>query len=157
MWKLRKMGHITITGSSMNIVKSRVNSIQNNDQSQTAVIPQVAIIMGSDSDLPIMKDAAVVLKNFDVPFEVIIVSAHRTPDRMYSFASSAKNKGIHVIIAGTGGAAHLPGLVASLTSLPVIGIPIRTASLDGVDSLLSIVEESQWPPLQLVIQPMQPC
>ncbi|KAJ0970397.1 hypothetical protein J5N97_023274 [Dioscorea zingiberensis] len=96
--------------------------------------------MGSDSDLPIMKEAAVVLKDFVVSFEVTIVSAHRTPDRMYSFASSAKKRGIQVIIAGAGGAAHLPGMVASLTSLPVIGVPVRTASLDGVDSLLSIVQ-----------------
>ncbi|KAH7682042.1 Phosphoribosylaminoimidazole carboxylase protein [Dioscorea alata] len=150
MRKLRKMGHITITGPSMNIVKSHLNSMLNNDQSQTAVIPQVAIIMGSDSDLPIMKDAAVVLKNFDVPFEVTIVSAHRTPDRMYSFASSAKNRGIQVIIAGAGGAAHLPGMVASLTSLPVIGVPIRTASLDGVDSLLSIVQMPKGIPVATV-------
>lgn len=105
--------------------------------------PRIAIIMGSDSDLPIMQDAAKILDEFDIPYELTIVSAHRTPERMYDYAKAAVKNGIHVIIAGAGGSAHLPGMVASLTPLPVIGVPIRTKSLDGLDSLLSII---QMPP-----------
>ncbi|PON73452.1 N5-carboxyaminoimidazole ribonucleotide mutase PurE [Trema orientale] len=96
--------------------------------------------MGSDSDLPVVKDAAKILTMFDVPYEVRIVSAHRTPEFMFSYASSAWDRGIQVIIAGAGGAAHLPGMVASLTPLPVIGVPVRASTLDGVDSVLSIVQ-----------------
>ncbi|HEX6561284.1 MAG TPA: 5-(carboxyamino)imidazole ribonucleotide mutase [Nitrososphaera sp.] len=105
--------------------------------------PLVGIIMGSDSDLPIMKEAAEFLDSFGVSNEVTIVSAHRTAKRMYDYAKSAKKRGIEVIIAGAGGAAHLPGMTASLTPLPVIGVPIKTKSLDGIDSLLSI---AQMPP-----------
>lgn len=105
--------------------------------------PVVGIIMGSDSDLPIMSDAAKVLDEFKIPYELTIVSAHRTPQRLYEYASSALHKGIKVIVAGAGGSAHLPGMVAALTPLPVIGVPIKTKSLDGLDSLLSIV---QMPP-----------
>jgi len=104
---------------------------------------QVAIIMGSDSDLPVMKDAAKVLDEFNIGYELTVVSAHRTPERMYRFANSAQAKGIKVIIAAAGGAAHLPGMTASITSLPVIGVPIKTKSLDGIDSLFSI---AQMPP-----------
>jgi 5-(carboxyamino)imidazole ribonucleotide mutase len=104
---------------------------------------EVAIIMGSDSDLVIMKDAAQILEDFDISYDLTIVSAHRTPKRMIQYASEAGPKGIKVIIAGAGGAAHLPGMIASLTYLPVIGVPIRGKSLDGLDSLLSIV---QMPP-----------
>jgi 5-(carboxyamino)imidazole ribonucleotide mutase len=104
---------------------------------------EVAIIMGSDSDLMIMKDAALILENFNISYDLTIVSAHRTPQRMVQYATEASQKGIKVIIAGAGGAAHLPGMIASLTSLPVIGVPIRGNSLDGLDSLLSIV---QMPP-----------
>ena len=104
---------------------------------------EVAIIMGSDSDLTIMKDAAQILEDFDISYDLTIVSAHRTPKRMVQYATEAGQKGIKVIIAGAGGAAHLPGMIASLTSLPVIGVPIRGNSLDGLDSLLSIV---QMPP-----------
>jgi 5-(carboxyamino)imidazole ribonucleotide mutase len=104
---------------------------------------KVGIIMGSDSDLPVMQDAANMLNEFGIGNEVTIVSAHRTPDRMYEYAKAAEKKGIQVIIAGAGGSAHLPGMVASLTSLPVIGVPIKTKALDGLDSLLSIV---QMPP-----------
>ena len=103
----------------------------------------VAIIMGSDSDLLVMKDAAEVLDEFGIAYELTIVSAHRTPKRMFEFATSAQKRGIKVIIAGAGGSAHLPGMVASLTPLPVIGVPIKSKSLDGLDSLLSIV---QMPP-----------
>ena len=105
--------------------------------------PEVAIIMGSDSDLLVMKDAAEILEHFDISYDLTIVSAHRTPERMVQYALDAAKKGIKVIIAGAGGAAHLPGMIASLTSLPVIGVPIRGNSLDGLDSLLSIV---QMPP-----------
>jgi 5-(carboxyamino)imidazole ribonucleotide mutase len=103
----------------------------------------VGIIMGSDSDLAVMKEAKEVLDSFGVPNEVTIVSAHRTTKRMVQYAISAKKRGIEIIIAGAGGAAHLPGMVASMTSLPVIGIPIKTKSLGGLDSLLSI---AQMPP-----------
>ncbi|HUX14326.1 MAG TPA: 5-(carboxyamino)imidazole ribonucleotide mutase [Spirochaetia bacterium] len=102
--------------------------------------PLVGIIMGSDSDLPVMANAADLLSEFEVAFEVTIVSAHRTPDRMYRYASAAADRGIEVIIAGAGGAAHLPGMVASMTVLPVIGVPMHTAALGGLDSLLSIVQ-----------------
>lgn len=104
---------------------------------------QVSIIMGSDSDLPVMREAAEVLEQFSIGHEVTIVSAHRTPERMYEYARNAEENGIKVIIAGAGGSAHLPGMVASLTPLPIIGVPIKTKSLDGLDSLLSIV---QMPP-----------
>lgn len=105
--------------------------------------PLVGIIMGSDSDLPVMQDATEILEKFHIAYELTIVSAHRTPKRMYAYADSALQKGLKVIIAGAGGSAHLPGMVASLTPLPVIGVPIKTKSLDGMDSLLSIV---QMPP-----------
>ncbi len=100
----------------------------------------IGIIMGSDSDLPVMSKAAEMLEKFGVDYEITIVSAHRTPDRMYKYAKEAEKRGIKVIIAGAGGAAHLPGMVASLTHLPVIGVPIKTSSLNGLDSLLSIVQ-----------------
>jgi len=103
--------------------------------------PIVGIIMGSDSDLPIMQAAADILKTFNIPFELTVVSAHRTPDRMIEYAKTARSRGLQVIIAGAGGAAHLPGMVASLTSLPVIGVPIKsTNSADGWDSILSILQ-----------------
>jgi 5-(carboxyamino)imidazole ribonucleotide mutase len=103
----------------------------------------VGIIMGSNSDLPVMKEAKEVLDSFNVPNELKIVSAHRTTRKMVDYAAGAKKRGIEVIIAGAGGAAHLPGMVASLTPLPVIGVPIKTKSLGGLDSLLSI---AQMPP-----------
>jgi 5-(carboxyamino)imidazole ribonucleotide mutase len=102
---------------------------------------KVGIIMGSKSDLPIMQAAADVLKQFDIPFEIDIVSAHRTPEKMFDYAKNAHSRGLKVIIAGAGGAAHLPGMVAALTPLPVIGVPIKSRnSIDGWDSLLSIVQ-----------------
>lgn len=103
----------------------------------------VGIIMGSDSDLPVMSDAAKILDEFGVSYELTIVSAHRTPDRMDEYAKNAAKNGIKIIIAGAGGSAHLPGMTASHTTLPVIGVPIKTKSMDGLDSLLSIV---QMPP-----------
>lgn len=101
---------------------------------------QIGIIMGSDSDLPTMKDAIAVCEEFGIECEVAIVSAHRTPERMVEYAQTAHQRGIKVIIAGAGGAAHLPGMVASLTPLPVIGVPVTTRNLQGVDSLYSIVQ-----------------
>lgn len=101
---------------------------------------KVGIIMGSDSDLPIMKEAALVLDEFKVKYEIKIVSAHRTPNLMAEYASKAHEKGLKVIIAGAGGAAHLPGMTAAHSPLPVIGVPIKSKSLDGMDSLLSIVQ-----------------
>ncbi|MBO1053812.1 5-(carboxyamino)imidazole ribonucleotide mutase [Dolichospermum sp. UHCC 0684] len=101
---------------------------------------EVGIIMGSDSDLPTMKDAIAICEEFGIVVEVAIVSAHRTPERMFEYAKTAHQRGIKVIIAGAGGAAHLPGMVASLTPLPVIGVPVATRNLQGVDSLYSIVQ-----------------
>jgi 5-(carboxyamino)imidazole ribonucleotide mutase len=102
--------------------------------------PLIGIIMGSDSDLPTMKEAIAILEEFQIPWEVAIVSAHRTPERMVQYAQSAHQRGLKVIIAGAGGAAHLPGMVASLTPLPVIGVPVPSRHLQGVDSLYSIVQ-----------------
>jgi 5-(carboxyamino)imidazole ribonucleotide mutase len=104
---------------------------------------QVAIVMGSESDLKVMKDAAEILEYFGIKYEISILSAHRTPERMFHYASKAMENGIQIIIAGAGGSAHLPGMIASLTLIPVIGVPIKGSSLEGLDSLLSIV---QMPP-----------
>ncbi|MEX0747677.1 MAG: 5-(carboxyamino)imidazole ribonucleotide mutase [Rhodothermales bacterium] len=113
-------------------------------------MPLVGIAMGSESDLPIMKEAAQVLQDFDVSFESRVLSAHRTPDRMAEYARSAHERGIKVIIAGAGGAAHLPGMIASYTPLPVIGVPIPTQNLGGLDSLLSIVQMPNGVPVATV-------
>ncbi|HRI45951.1 MAG TPA: 5-(carboxyamino)imidazole ribonucleotide mutase [Ignavibacteriaceae bacterium] len=102
--------------------------------------PLVGIIMGSDSDLPVMNEAALILQKFGVEYELKIVSAHRTPKYMADYADSAHSRGIKLIIAGAGGAAHLPGMTASFSPLPVIGVPIKSKSLEGMDSLLSIVQ-----------------
>src|SRR5690606_29648559 len=111
----------------------------------------VGIIMGSDSDLAVMQDAATILKDFGIPFELTVVSAHRTPVRMMNYASRAKERGLKVIIAGAGGAAHLPGMVASLTSLPVIGVPVKSSnSIDGWDSVLSILQMPNGIPVATV-------
>lgn len=107
---------------------------------QNAPAPLVSIIMGSDSDWPTMRAAADILTELGIPFEVDVVSAHRTPDKMMRFGRSAAGRGVRVVIAGAGGAAHLPGMVASVTTLPVIGVPVQLARLDGLDSLLSIVQ-----------------
>lgn len=113
--------------------------------------PLVGIIMGSDSDLKIMQAAADILKHFEVPFEITIVSAHRTPLRMVEYASSAVDRGLRIIIAGAGGAAHLPGMIASLTTLPVIGVPIKSSnSIDGWDSVLSILQMPNGVPVATV-------
>ncbi len=105
------------------------------------VNPLVSIIMGSDSDLPVMNQAAEILNSFGVPYEITIVSAHRTPKRLFEFSENAHKRGIEVIIAGAGGAAHLPGMVAAISPLPVIGVPIKSSnSIDGWDSILSILQ-----------------
>ena len=112
--------------------------------------PRVGIIMGSDSDLPVMQDAASILNEFGVPYEMTIVSAHRTPARLYDYAQGARARGIGVIIAGAGGAAHLTGMAAALTELPVIGVPVKTSALSGQDSLLSIVQMPAGVPVATV-------
>jgi 5-(carboxyamino)imidazole ribonucleotide mutase len=110
------------------------------DQPPQHPAPVVSIVMGSDSDWPVLSDAAETLSAFGIPHEVEVVSAHRTPHRMIAFGSEAAGRGIRVVIAGAGGAAHLPGMLASVTTLPVIGVPVPLARLDGLDSLLSIVQ-----------------
>jgi len=112
--------------------------------------PLVGIIMGSDSDLAIMQEAATFFEEFGISYELTIVSAHRTPDRMVDYAKSANGRGLKVIIAGAGGAAHLPGMVASITQLPVIGVPIKAKNLDGLDSLLSIAQMPAGVPVATV-------
>jgi 5-(carboxyamino)imidazole ribonucleotide mutase len=113
--------------------------------------PLIGIIMGSESDLMIMKDAAEILEEFEIPYELTVVSAHRTPLRMVEYSTSARKRGIRVIVAGAGGAAHLPGMVASLTSLPVIGVPVKSSnSIDGWDSILSILQMPAGVPVATV-------
>ena len=113
--------------------------------------PQVGIIMGSSSDLKVMKDAADVLKELGIDFEMTVVSAHRTPERMIDYAKDAAGRGLKVIIAGAGGAAHLPGMVASITPLPVIGVPVKSSnSIDGWDSILSILQMPNGVPVATV-------
>lgn len=113
--------------------------------------PKIGIIMGSDSDLPVMKAAAEVLTELNIPFELTVVSAHRTPMRMVQYATKARERGLKVIIAGAGGAAHLPGMVASLTPLPVVGVPIKSSnSIDGWDSVLSILQMPSGIPVATV-------
>lgn len=115
------------------------------------MMAEVGIIMGSKSDLPIMKDAAEILNELGISYEINIVSAHRTPERMYEYAKSARSRGIKVIIAGAGGAAHLPGMTASLTPLPVIGVPVKSSnSIDGWDSILSILQMPNGIPVATV-------
>ena len=122
-----------------------------NHQPSTINSPKIGIIMGSKSDLHIMQDAADVLKELGVDYEITVVSAHRTPDRMFSYARAAADRGIKVIIAGAGGAAHLPGMVASLTHLPVIGVPVKSSnSIDGWDSILSILQMPNGIPVATV-------
>src|SRR3954465_7237584 len=111
----------------------------------------VGIIMGSDSDLKVMEDAAIILRQFNIEFELTIVSAHRTPLRMVEYASKAASRGLKVIIAGAGGAAHLPGMVAAITTLPVIGVPVKSSnSIDGWDSVLSILQMPSGVPVATV-------
>ena len=111
---------------------------------------RVGIIMGSDSDLPVMREAAAILQEFGVAYEMTIVSAHRTPTRLFEYATSARQRGLRVIIAGAGGAAHLPGMAAAITELPVIGVPVKSSTLNGQDSLLSIVQMPAGVPVATV-------
>ena len=111
----------------------------------------VGIVMGSDSDLKIMQDAAKILEHFSIPFELTVVSAHRTPLRMVEYAKTARDRGLKIIIAGAGGAAHLPGMIAAITSLPVIGVPVKSSnSIDGWDSILSILQMPNGVPVATV-------
>jgi 5-(carboxyamino)imidazole ribonucleotide mutase len=112
--------------------------------------PVVGVVMGSDSDWPVMSDAAQLLRDFGVPYEVEVVSAHRTPEKMIAYGKSAHERGLKVIIAGAGGAAHLPGMLASVTTLPVVGVPVPLGRLDGLDSLLSIVQMPAGVPVATV-------
>ncbi|KAJ1942999.1 phosphoribosylaminoimidazole carboxylase ade2 [Linderina pennispora] len=176
----RKMGHVTVVADSALQLRRRTDLIvgklsnasdeererlaYRKSQVQTTdgsvsdeekkdvehMSPLVGIIMGSDSDLPTMRPAAHILEQFGVPFELTIVSAHRTPDRMFEYARSAHTRGLKAIIAGAGGAAHLPGMVAALTPLPVIGVPVKGRCLDGVDSLHSIVQMPRGVPVATV-------
>lgn len=145
----RKLGHINIIGTSMAECLNKLAYIEKNEPVGRR-LPEVGVIMGSDSDLPVMSAACRVLKQFDVPFECSIVSAHRTPQKMAEYAESAETRGLKVIIAGAGGAAHLPGMVAASTTLPVIGVPVKGSSLDGVDSLYSIVQMPRGVPVAAV-------
>ena len=158
--KGRKMGHITIVADSDAQLRDRLRPLLERLPGGTSaadleryapVVPEpgsgfahkhplVGIIMGSDSDLPVMLPAARILDKFGVPYELTIVSAHRTPDRLVEYSRSAAARGLRTIVAGAGGAAHLPGMVAAMTALPVIGVPVKGSSLDGVDSLHSIVQ-----------------
>ncbi|KAK9463554.1 uncharacterized protein V1516DRAFT_619015 [Lipomyces oligophaga] len=153
----RKMGHVNIVGGSMYECETRLRQIQGEPSEETdedfakaKKLPLVGIIMGSDSDLKVMAAGARILEQFGVPFELTIVSAHRTADRMYKYATEAASRGIKTIIAGAGGAAHLPGMVAALTTLPVIGVPVKGSKLGGVDSLLSIVQMPSGIPVETV-------
>ncbi|WP_434618141.1 5-(carboxyamino)imidazole ribonucleotide mutase [Arthrobacter sp. A5] len=120
------------------------------DSYSAAAVPIVGIVMGSDSDWPVMEAAAEALSEFDIPFEADVVSAHRMPVEMMSYGQSARDRGLRVIIAGAGGAAHLPGMLASVTTLPVVGVPVPLKTLDGLDSLLSIVQMPAGVPVATV-------
>jgi phosphoribosylaminoimidazole carboxylase len=162
----RKMGHITVTGESDASVRASVRELLSAQPDVDAEFidavapapvaghshkaPLVGIIMGSDSDLPVMLPATKILDKFNIPYELTITSAHRTPDRMVKYARSAATRGLRAIIAGAGGAAHLPGMVASETSVPVIGVPVKASVLDGVDSLYSILQMPRGIPVATV-------
>jgi len=147
--KGRKMAHVTFVAQSIGEVVKRASQTGLCTSAWPAA-PHVGVIMGSDSDLPTMKAACEVLDQFGISYECTVVSAHRTPTRMYRYAQTAAERGIKVIIAGAGGAAHLPGMVAALTPLPVIGVPVKTSTLNGEDSLLSIVQMPRGIPVATV-------
>lgn len=147
--KGRKMAHVTLVGQDMESVTKRADALGTGIKLGSCA-PLVGIIMGSDSDLPTMKAAADVLLDFGVSFEMTVVSAHRTPERMYEYAKGAESRGLKVIIAGAGGAAHLPGMVAALTALPVIGVPVKSSTMSGLDSLYSIVQMPRGIPVATV-------
>lgn len=146
----RKLGHINIVSDSMASCENKLKYITGESDKADEKIAKVGVIMGSDSDLPVMKAACDILTSFDVPFEVTIVSAHRTPERMFEYAKSANKRGLKTIIAGAGGAAHLPGMVAAMTVLPVIGVPVKGSVLDGVDSVHSILQMPRGVPVATV-------
>jgi len=159
----RKMGHVTITADSHAELDGPLAELLRAEGIDDGVLlprvgggaaarplPLVGVIMGSHSDLPTMQDAVEVLREFGVPYEVDVVSAHRTPEKLMTYSRSASDRGLQVIIAGAGGAAHLPGMVAAMTPLPVIGVPIKTSTLNGQDSLLSIVQMPRGVPVATV-------
>ncbi len=154
----RKMGHINLTGSSHAEVDTSLSELLALESIPVSLLPGgrlfsspvVGVIMGSHSDLPTMNAAVDILKKFGVSYEVDIVSAHRTPDKLMSYSRTAAGRGIRVIIAGAGGAAHLPGMVAAMTPLPVVGVPVKTSTLSGVDSLYSIVQMPRGIPVATV-------
>jgi len=155
----RKMGHINVTADSHAELDGPLSKLLAAESIDENVIPEdgrigtnplVGVIMGSQSDLPTMSDAVKILKEFGIPHEVDIVSAHRTPEKLMTYSRSAAGRGIQVIIAGAGGAAHLPGMVAAMTPLPVVGVPIKTSTLNGQDSLLSIVQMPRGVPVATV-------
>ncbi|EGO04210.1 hypothetical protein SERLA73DRAFT_173652 [Serpula lacrymans var. lacrymans S7.3] len=168
--KGRKMGHVTVVGDSDAQIHLRLRplleALPSGSPSEELDLyaplppqpgagfshrrPLVGVIMGSDSDLPVMLPAARILDHFNIPYELSIVSAHRTPDRLVEYSRSASSRGLRAIIAGAGGAAHLPGMVAAMTALPVIGVPVKGSSLDGVDSLHSIVQMPRGIPVATV-------
>ncbi|KAJ7815966.1 phosphoribosylaminoimidazole carboxylase [Mycena olivaceomarginata] len=167
--KGRKMGHITVVAESDAVLRTRLRVLlealpsspitetdlyapapQTPGSGFASAHPLVGVIMGSDSDLPVMLPAARILDQFQIPYELTIVSAHRTPDRLVEYARSASSRGLRTIIAGAGGAAHLPGMVAAMTALPVIGVPVKGSTLDGVDSLHSIVQMPRGIPVATV-------
>jgi phosphoribosylaminoimidazole carboxylase len=155
----RKMGHVNVTADNTEELDSAIAILLAAENVSETIIPpvrivssqiDVGVIMGSTSDLPTMQEAVLVLKKFGISYEVDIVSAHRTPDKLVSYGRSAVSRGLKVIIAGAGGAAHLPGMIAALTPLPVIGVPIKTSTLNGQDSLLSIVQMPKGVPVATV-------
>eukprot|EP00928_Gymnodinium_smaydae_P046981 TRINITY_DN31326_c0_g1_i1.p1 TRINITY_DN31326_c0_g1~~TRINITY_DN31326_c0_g1_i1.p1 ORF type:complete len:589 (-),score=89.73 TRINITY_DN31326_c0_g1_i1:271-2037(-) len=149
--KRRKMAHVTVCAPTVASLSARLQPVKELvGIGMPDVKPVVGVIMGSDSDLPCMKECCDVLKEFGVPYECTIVSAHRTPDRMMEYAKAAAGRGLRCIVAGAGGAAHLPGMVAALTVLPVIGVPVKTSALSGVDSLYSIVQMPKGVPVATV-------
>jgi len=154
----RKMGHINLTGSSQEEMDDQLKKLLEIEGIPLSSLPGgcfkmsplVGVIMGSQSDLPTMNAAIDMLKKFSIPYEVDIVSAHRTPEKLVTYSRSAVDRGLRVIIAGAGGAAHLPGMVASMTSLPVVGVPVKTSTLSGIDSLYSIVQMPRGIPVATV-------
>merc|ERR1712187_455913 len=149
--KGRKMAHVTVCAQDSQDLSRRLMPVEDLvGIGMPKITPLIGVIMGSDSDLPCMKECCDVLREFNVPYECTVVSAHRTPDRMVEYAKSAAGRGLRCIVAGAGGAAHLPGMVAALTVLPVIGVPVKTSALSGVDSLYSIVQMPKGVPVATV-------
>merc|ERR1719428_2714962 len=145
------MAHVTVCAPSVVALAERLQPVASLiGIGMPEVKPLVGVIMGSDSDLPCMKECCDVLKEFGVAYECTVVSAHRTPDRMVEYARQAAGRGLRCIVAGAGGAAHLPGMIAAMTVLPVIGVPVKTSALSGMDSLYSIVQMPKGVPVATV-------